>query len=162
MFSHKICGKRSPLNKGWQGCTLACTRKLRESSDAPTHEPTFVPWNDNRKQETDCVTTVEWFIVFAMVYLPGHKGITLPGNDTAVEKSKAKTCRFVESKNGLSLSQIVTFLLSVSVGCRWIRKRLSPHFWPMSAVAKAPWKASCMCTYYRLISRPWHISLLAI
>ena len=35
------------------------------------------------------------------------------GNDVAVEKSKAKTCRFVESKNGLSLSQIVALFLSV-------------------------------------------------
>ena len=67
-----------------------------------------------------------------------------PGNKVAVEKSKANTCRFVESKNGLSLSQIVTLFLSVFVGCQWIRKRLSPHFWAMPPVAKTPWKASIM------------------
>ena len=51
----------------------------------------------------------------------GHKGITLPGNDIAVEKNSAKTCCFVKSKNGLSLSQIVAVFLSVF--CRlWIRK----------------------------------------
>ena len=70
------------------------------------------------------------------VYWRGHKGITLPGNDVAVAKSKAKTRRFVESKNGLSLSQIVALFLPVFVGCRWIEKRLSPHFWAMSPVAK--------------------------
>ena len=53
-----------------------------------------------------------------MVYWRGHKGITLPGNEVAVEKSKAKTCHFVESNNGLSLSQIVALFLSVFVGCR--------------------------------------------
>ena len=64
------------------------------------------------------------------------------GNDVAVEKSKAETCRFVESKNRLSLSQIVALFLSAFVGCRWIRKRFSPHFLAMSLVAKTPWKAS--------------------
>ena len=34
-----------------------------------------------------------------MVHCRGHKGITLPGNDVAVEKRKTKTCCFVESKN---------------------------------------------------------------
>ena len=88
-----------------------------------------------RKQETDGVTTVEWFIDFVMVYWHGHKGIMLPGNDVAVEKSKVKTCRFVESKNGLSLSQIVAlfcqFLSAVGESekdCRHIFEqcRLSP------------------------------------
>ena len=41
-----------------------------------------------QEQETDCVTTVEWFINFVMVYWRGHKGITLSGND--VEKAKRK------------------------------------------------------------------------
>ena len=67
-----------------------------------------------------------------MVYWRGHKGITLPGNDVAVEKSKANTCGLVESINGLSLSQIVALFLS-AVGesekdCRHIFEqcRLSP------------------------------------
>ena len=76
------------------------------------------------------------------VYWRGHKVITLSGNDVAVAKSKARKRCFVESKNGLSLSQIVTLFLPVLVGCRWIEKRLSPHFWAMSPVAKTPWKAS--------------------
>ena len=55
---------------------------------------------------------------FVMVYWSGHKRDHTAGNDVAVEKSKAKTCRFVESKNRLSLSQIVALFLSVFVGCR--------------------------------------------
>ena len=131
------------MNEGWQKWTFAFGARNWKSSDAQTHEPTFVvPWHDNRKQETDCVTTVEWFVDFAMVNWRGHKGIALPGNNVAVEKSKAKTCRFVDSKSGLSLSQIVALFLSVFVGCRWIRRRLSPQFLAMSPVAKTPWKAS--------------------
>ena len=82
------------------------------------------------------MTTVEWFIDFVMtcngLLARGHKGITLPGNDVAVapcataavtqatlsKKAERIHNRFVESKNGLSLSQIVTLFLSVFVGCR--------------------------------------------
>ena len=65
-----------------------------------------------RKQETDGVTTVEWFIDFVMVYWHGHKGIMLPGNDVAVEKSKVKTCRFVESKNIVTVANCRPFSVS--------------------------------------------------
>ena len=152
MFSHKkkversadpgISPDLSTYTRGMTVMNFRIWRKITERAVTPTHEPTFVPWHDNRKQDTDCVTTVEWFIDFVMIYWRGHKGITLLGNNVAVEKSKARTCRFVESKNGLSLSQIVALFLSVFVGCRWIRKRLSPHFRAMSPVAKTPWKAS--------------------
>ena len=64
------------------------------------------------------MTTVESFVDFVMVYWHSDKGIMLPGNDATVEKSKAKTCHFVESKNGLSLSQIVALFLSDFDGCR--------------------------------------------
>ena len=121
---------------------LHLVQENSKSSYTPTHERTFISWHDNRKQETDCLTTVEWFVDFVMVYWHSDKGIMLPGNDATVEKSKAKTCRFVESKNGLLLSQIVALFLSVFVSCQWIRKRLSPHFWAVSPVTKTSWKAS--------------------
>ena len=85
------------------------------SSVTREHEPTFVQWHTYRKQETNCVTTVstvEWFIDFVIVYWCGHKGITLPGNDVAVEKSKAKTCRFVESKNIVTVANCRPFSVS--------------------------------------------------
>ena len=117
--------------------------KLKEQRRANTRgDLCTMTCQQYRKQETDGVTTVEWFIDFVMVYWHGHKGIMLPGNDVAVEKSKVKTCRFVESKNGLSLSQIVALFLSVFVGCQWIRRRLSPHFRAMLPITKTPWKAS--------------------
>ena len=141
--------KKSPdlstYERGMPGMNFSIWRKKTKTAVTRQHEPTFVQWHTNRKQETDCVTTVstvEWSIDFVIVYWRGHKGITLPGNDVAVEKCKAKTCCFVESKTRLSLSQIVVLSQSVFVGCRWIRKGLSPHFWAMPPVSKTPWKAS--------------------
>ena len=59
-----------------------------------------------------------------MVYWrDGHKGITLPGNDVAVEKTKHKTCRFVESNNGLSLSLIVALSLQTGSQRGWKKIR---------------------------------------
>ena len=55
------------MNEGWQESTFAFgARKLKEQWRANTPADPFVPWHDNRKQDTDCVTTVEWFIAFVM------------------------------------------------------------------------------------------------
>ena len=68
-----------------------------------------------------------------------------PGRSCRCQNNKVKRCRFVEVKNGLSLSQIVAFfrqvLLPVGVleqDCRYIFCK----FGAMSLVAKNPWKAS--------------------
>ena len=52
-----------------------------------------------------------------------------------------KRCRFVEVKNGLSLSQIVAFFPSGSVGCRCSGTRLSLlflQFWSNVACHQEP------------------------
>ena len=55
------------MNEGWQESTFAFgARKLKEQWRANTPADPFVPWHDNRKQDTDCVTTVEWFTTFVM------------------------------------------------------------------------------------------------
>ena len=51
-----------------------------------------------------------------------------PSRSCRRRNKKIERCRFVEIKNGLSLSQIVTFFASVSVGCRCSGTRLSLHF----------------------------------
>ena len=68
-----------------------------------------------------------WMVYYLCnVYWRGHKGITLPGNDVAVAKSKAKTRRFVANCRPFSASfcrlsvnwkKIVATLLS-NVACR--------------------------------------------
>jgi len=77
-----------------------------------------------RRVELDCVTKLkfQWFTVFFYRLCNGLLAWSqrdhAAGNDVTVEKSKAKTCRFVESKNRLSLTQIAALFLSVFVGCR--------------------------------------------
>ena len=64
----------------------------------------------------DAVSCMQSSIAYFWLWR-GHKLITLPGNNVAVGNNNAKTCRFLESKNGLSLSQIVALFLSLGF-CR--------------------------------------------
>ena len=73
-----------------------------------------------------------------------------PGRSCSCRNNKVKRCRFVEVKNGLSLSQIVAFFPSGSVGCRCSGTRVSRHFlqfWSDVACRQEPLEGLVNTTY---------------